>query len=321
MMVRIVKILLVAAATVFLFGASAYVALTWVVGDEPIVRVPHLVGQSVVQSLAVLSDMGLHLKLKTLEPSDTIPADHVSHQEPAAGSEIKKGREVWIVVSSGPSHIATPRLLGQSLDQANVALHGTGLCTGAVARIYTETHPARQIIAQTPEAGATVVRNRCIDLLVSLGRRPAAFSMPDLIGDDLEASIQRLDLYRLRLGGVATRYHPERAQRTVLEQNPGAGQRVIEGSTVSLVVNADSDIAVGRRLGQGMSTELLRYRASPGLLNRKVVIEIRRYGALQRRWEGFVEPGAQVELLVPRATGTTATIWEDHALADVRILD
>jgi beta-lactam-binding protein with PASTA domain len=321
MMVRIAKILAVAAATVFLFGASAYVALTWVVSGEPTVRVPHLVGQSVVQSLAVLSDMGLHLKLKTLEPSDTVPADHVSHQEPAAGSEIKTGREVWIVVSSGPSHIATPRLLDQSLDQANVVLDRRGLCTGDIARIHSEARPARQIIAQTPGAGVSVERNRCIDLLVSLGRRPAAFSMPALIGNDLEASIRLLDLYRLRLGGVATRYHPDRTRRTVLGQDPDAGQRVVEGSTVSLVVNADSDLAVGRRLGEGMSTVLLRYRASPGLLNRKIVIEIRRYGALQRQWEGFVDPGAQVELLVPRATGTTATIWEDHALADVRILD
>lgn len=321
MMIRVVKFLFVAAATVFLFGASAYLALTWIVSGEPTVRVPKLVGQNVVQALALLSDMGLHLKLKALEPSDTVPVDHISSQEPAAGSEIKAGREVWIVVSEGPTHIATPRLVGQALDQANVMLERNGLCTGHIAQMYSGTHPVRQVIAQTPWAGVAVQRNRCVDLLVSLGKRPAAFSMPDLIGVDLEASIRRLDLYRLRLGAVSTRFHPDRPQRTVLGQNPPAGQRLVEGSTVSLVVNTASEVAVGRRLGSGLTTDLLTYRTSPGLLNRKIVIEIRRYGSLQRQWEGFVKPGDRVDLLVPHATGTTATIWEDHALAEVRILD
>jgi serine/threonine-protein kinase len=166
-----------------------------------------------------------------------------------------------------------------------------------------------------------VQRNRCVDLLVSRGKRPAAFSMPDLIGVDLEASIRRLDLYRLRLGTVSTRFHPDRPQRTVLGQDPAAGQRLVEGSTVSLIVNAESEVAVGRRLGSGLTTDLLTYRTSPGLLNRKVVIEIRRYGNLQRQWEGFVKPGDRVDLLVPHATGTTASIWEDHVLTEVRILD
>jgi hypothetical protein len=72
--------------------------------------------------LELLSGLDLNTKIGGLQYSGDIPANHIISQDPPAGSEVKKGRSVRIVISRGPASVQVPNLKGLSLDQAETLL-------------------------------------------------------------------------------------------------------------------------------------------------------------------------------------------------------
>jgi len=67
------------------------------------VKVPDLTGMDPTAALALLQTLGLTGKLgPTSYPSATVPKGKVSQQSPRAGSSVATGREIAIVLSSGP---------------------------------------------------------------------------------------------------------------------------------------------------------------------------------------------------------------------------
>ena len=83
-------------------AASAYFTLTYIIKSEDTVIVPDLVGKDVVSALELLTDLHLNTKVSGSEYSPQFPKNHVVFQEPDAGSEIKKDRDVRIIISKGP---------------------------------------------------------------------------------------------------------------------------------------------------------------------------------------------------------------------------
>ena len=89
------------------------------------------------------------------------------------------------------------------------------------------------MIRSDPGAGARIERDSRVTLFVSTG--PKEVTVPDLVGQDQDEAASRLRDDGL---GVIIR---ERASRepvdTVVDQSPGAGQQIDEGSTVTLFVS------------------------------------------------------------------------------------
>ncbi|MBW2582180.1 MAG: tandem-95 repeat protein, partial [Deltaproteobacteria bacterium] len=67
-----------------------------------ILTVPGVVGQSLTDAQATITEANLTVGTISTAYSDTIPADHVVHQVPAAGASIVEGSAVDLVVSAGP---------------------------------------------------------------------------------------------------------------------------------------------------------------------------------------------------------------------------
>jgi len=119
---RIIKIAALFIAFAMVVGISAYLALTLIIKSEDTVVVPDLVGKNVVYVLEFLTDLGLNTKVKGSEYSAEIPEDHVIFQEPEPGAEIKKGRDVRIILSKGTMTILVPNLKGLTLQQSRIIL-------------------------------------------------------------------------------------------------------------------------------------------------------------------------------------------------------
>src|SRR3970282_326978 len=80
------------------FGVSMRVAL-W--ARE--VQVPSLVGQTVNDATAALTELGLGLRVdENQRPDDRVEAGRVMQQEPAAGLVSRRQRTVRVWISSGP---------------------------------------------------------------------------------------------------------------------------------------------------------------------------------------------------------------------------
>ena len=179
MITKITKIAGLGLAFVLVTGISAYLTLVLIIKSEDTVIVPSLEGKDVVYALELLTELELNTKVKGSEYTADIPKNYVVFQEPQAGAEIKKGRDVKIVLSKGPQTISMPNLLDLSVQQANIILEEHGICQGELSRTYNNRVEKDHIITQVPSQGTTISRGGCVDLLISMGRQPEAFKMPD----------------------------------------------------------------------------------------------------------------------------------------------
>jgi serine/threonine-protein kinase len=217
---------------------SAFAVVALLLRQEE-VRVPDLSGQDIVSVIETLTQQGLQLKVDRREPHPTLPRDTVISQSPAPGNGIKKGRQVHVVVSLGPSDMQTPKLVGEPFRKADIMIRQAGFFSGTVSRISSESVERDVVIAQAPQAGSPLDKGGKISMLVSSGKKAETFVMPKLIGKKAEVAVKIIDRMGLqhRVIYKAASDTMQSAERVVIHQKPGAGSPVTADATVDIVVS------------------------------------------------------------------------------------
>jgi beta-lactam-binding protein with PASTA domain len=276
------------------------------------VVVPQLEGKDVVAALQLLSDLELNTRVKGAEYNPQVPENYVLYQDPPAGTEIKKDRNVRLVLSKGTRTIAMPNLVGTPLRHARILLEESGLCSGVTAYGASQIVEKDSILAHYPPPGARVARERCVDLLVSSGPRPEAWKMPDLTGMPLDDALLQIDAAGLVPGEIRTRYEAGGKRNAVLNQDPAPGWRVPAGARVQIEVNRVS--GEGRKIDGHAGIGLFRYRLPPGFLKRRIRIQLNAYGQAIDLIDEHIQPGQEVWALIPRHNDATVLLYEDDVL-------
>ncbi len=220
-------------------GIASAVAVVALLLRQEEVRVPDLTGQDIVSVIEMVSQQGLQLKVDRREPHPTMPRDTVISQTPAPGSGIKKGRQVRVIVSQGPSELLAPKLVGENFRKADILMRQAGFVPGTVSRVTSDSVERDIVIAQDPQAGSPLERGGTFSMLVSAGKKQGLMVMPKLIGkraEDALRIVDRLGLqHRVIMRGAGDK--PAGAERTVISQRPGAGYPVSADAIVDIVVS------------------------------------------------------------------------------------
>lgn len=203
------------------------------------VRVPDLTGQDIVTVIEALTMQGLQLKVERREPHPTLPKDAVIAQIPAPGSGIKKGRQVRVVVSQGPSEMQAPKLVGEHYRKAEIMIRQAGFSPGNLTRVSSESVERDIVISQAPPDGSQVGKGGAISMLVSSGKKVPVLVTPKLIGKKAEEAVRIVDRAGLqhRIVYKTSESRLTTAERVVVNQNPGAGYPVPSDGTVDIIVS------------------------------------------------------------------------------------
>lgn len=314
MIKRAVKIAALLIAFVGITAASAYLALTLIIQSEETVIVPELVGREVVYALELLTGLELDIKVNGFEYSSSVAKHHVIFQQPAAGAEIKKGRDVKIILSKGPETVNLPNFMGVSFQQAGVVLQDEGLCAGTVSRSYHPVVEIDYVIAQYPFAGRAMARRQCVDLLVSKGRRPEAFLMPQLGGLPIDQAILLLELEKLRIDRIDSRAEQKLDPDIVLAQNPAAGAFVTRATPIQLVVNRTTPGSSFSAGGTAGHMQLFRHQTGSGYLRKHVRIEVGTGGGVDVLFDDFARPNSEIWLAIPADRSNDVFVYENDQL-------
>lgn len=317
---RVLKFGLLAGAFFVIAGISAYFTLTTLTGSGSNTIVPDLTGKHVVTALELLSDLSLNTKIKGMEYSAEIPTHYVISQDPQPGSEIKPGRDVKITLSKGTETVVAPSLKGLPLNQARIVLDKNGLSIGNVAHVYQGKASNGIILAQAPASGKTIHREKPVDLLVSLGKRPDDFMMPDLTGLSIDEAVYQLEKAQLELGNVKSVTIPDRPKGKIIDQSPAPGYRVVAKGTVDLIFNRDTT-ANEKPFTLKSGLLLLRHTTTPGFLNRHIRVHLNSYGMSTDIFDAFVKPGREVWCFIPTKTNTAAFLYEDDVLIKSEVIE
>jgi len=152
--------------------------ITWAVSAKvftPSTPVPKLVGRTLPAATAQAEASHLHLRVSGRTTSITVPAGVVISQQPTAraGTSVKQGSNVSVVVSSGLPLVAIPAVTSFSnchdAVAALAAVHLVGTCPPTAAQ-YSSSVATGAVISTTPAGHAPY--GSTVTIVTSKGHAP-----------------------------------------------------------------------------------------------------------------------------------------------------
>jgi beta-lactam-binding protein with PASTA domain len=214
-----------------------FIVMPIIVRQGDLVPTPALVGRPVVEARRVAGEAGLQVRVETQRPDPEYAEGDVTQQTPGPGVDIKRGRTIAIVVSTGLDIKTVPRLAGLTARQAQLDAEAAGFAVGDISEIHTDRVSRGRVIGSAPGPGASLPAGSPVSIIVSLGPPPLEIVMPSLVGKTPEEA--RLITEQLGLVVRSVKYETGRSRflrDVVVLQEPVAGSRVVEGEAVTLRV-------------------------------------------------------------------------------------
>jgi serine/threonine-protein kinase len=217
-----------------------WLVLTWNAFIAPAgapVTVPLVIGLQLpaAQSLATKSRVTLHV---IAHRSDfKAPKDRILGQLPAAGEQVREGRNIDIIISDGVPTVKVPSVGAMSLRDATVAFENAHLFLGSVQDRQQIDVTAGTVLDQKPEAFTSLPAGSRVDVVVARGR-PQRYA-PNFVGASIAFAVAAakdagIALDKITDLAIAPGAKPK---GTVVEQDPAAGSPLSPNQRISLQVS------------------------------------------------------------------------------------
>lgn len=204
------------------------------------VTITDVTGQTLEQATLALEELGFTVT-EVKAPSDTVAVDTIISTDPPAGESVLKGSNIELTISTGPSQVTVPTLLGLTEAQAKDALTEAGLTLGTITQGTSPSVPQGKVIQSTPQVGTFATSGSTVDLIISNGK----VDVPDV-------SSMNINQAKNQLSGVSGGLKVEIGTQEVgCANNPPLGSTVLgqsipagttkQGSTITLYVACNAN--------------------------------------------------------------------------------
>ncbi len=238
---------------------SAVTAMRFAIHGQE-VQVPAIIGMTPAEAERDLAGVGLQLEIERQYYSPNIPEGRIMVQVPPAAIKVRRGWQVRAAQSMGPQRVAIPDVSRESERAAEWNIRRRGLDVASIAEMQLPGTPADQVLGQNPPPNASEVAAPRTSLLVSVAADPAAYLMPNFVGQTLGTVSRTLQDAGFKLGIVsmasqtaaatapgnstpasaapATSIAPQQPSPAsiIAAQTPPAGQKITAGATISFDV-------------------------------------------------------------------------------------
>ncbi len=192
--------------------------------------VPRLRGRSLDAAQAALQDAHLAYGDATYAYSEKTAKGSVLRSDPKAGTTLRRGVAVDVVVSKGPHPVKVPDLTEGSADEAKQQLKKLHLKVETTQENSDDVDKG-DVISQSPDRGR-LFRGDTVKLVVSKG--PVLVTVPDVRRMSAENATTRLEAAGFSVQVVRTELYI--GLGLVVKQSPGSGDRAPKGSTIVVSV-------------------------------------------------------------------------------------
>jgi serine/threonine-protein kinase len=192
---------------------------------------PSLVGLMKTAAVGTAQHDGLQLNVVNEAAPD--PKGVVLSQHPAAGDWLYGRSSIDVVVSSGPSQIATPNVFGLSRPDAIAALARAGLGYRGLHG-FSQTAKVGTVFEQNPPQNGLIFPGTTVTIKWSDG--PPPVRVPDVHGESCGAAIEQLTLHYLK--GKCVQVYDDKVPATeVVATVPVAGTTEKQNTTIAINVS------------------------------------------------------------------------------------
>ncbi|MBV8722446.1 MAG: PASTA domain-containing protein [Candidatus Eremiobacteraeota bacterium] len=257
------------------------------------ILVPSLVGQTETDATALGETLHLKTVVVSRSISDQFPRDVVMGQQPIAGTRVREGRQVSLVVSRGVNIYTMPDLRFASLRDAGLELSRLKLNLGKTSMVANDDVPYNHIVAQDPPPLSSIREGSTVNLVLSKGP-PSFVKAPSFVGMSIDLARDEADRAKVHLGQVVwTPFGPSGPPRgVVVRQMPGPGILADPFEPVSLQVSA----------GPGEYGYLVRQVHTGVALpndengqSQRVRIRVRDDTGAWNAFDGYAQPGQRLD--------------------------
>ena len=209
------------------------------------VEVPDFLGSTLEEAQEEAERYNLTVEQAGTEASDEYEAGQILSQDPKEGTSVEEGSVVRVTVSSGPETVyanVPAGIVGASQSEAEQAIRAAGLVPQA-QNASSGSVKIGYVISVDPGEGAQVEEGSSVTIVVSTGPEETpepevTVKIPDLIGWSQEEAIWALEDQGLNYT-VVEGYDATLHIGDVIDMDPGVGEEVPEGTTVTLTINTE----------------------------------------------------------------------------------
>ena len=210
--------------------AKAGTVFVTVSNGQERIKVPELLGLTQDAAVAELAKANLKIGSTSSSFSPTVDQGLVISSNPPAGSDIKKGALVSLVISKGIQQMALSSFVGLSSDQALNELNSLGAVV-ITKYEYSDTVMVGKVISQDPDGSAPVAKGAKITLVISKG--PSSIAVPKVIGKTLDEATLILENLGFK---VKSKTIGNKKNKVVIGISPKYDTKVKPGSTITLTL-------------------------------------------------------------------------------------
>ncbi|HET6915049.1 MAG TPA: Stk1 family PASTA domain-containing Ser/Thr kinase [Acidimicrobiales bacterium] len=129
------------------------------------VQIPSLVNQSPGAAGQALGQLGLNVQQQS-EASSSVQAGLVTRTSPPAGATVPVGSTVTVFVSSGPSQVTVPNVVGETQSQAQSDLTNAGFQVNVVQVNVNKVDKNGIVQQQSPQGGQSANQGSTVTIFV-----------------------------------------------------------------------------------------------------------------------------------------------------------
>ena len=197
------------------------------------VEIPDVAGLERELAVSRLEERGFVVEV-TESPSRDFPEGQATGTDPPAGDLVRAGSQVTLSVSSGPSQVAVPPIVGLTSEAARQQLSARGLEISVTEE--ASDRPSGEVTAQSPDAGTRVDPGSTVEVTVSTGPDQTDVTVPDVLG-----LVRRDAVSAVREAGLVANVVEQPTtvlseDGTVIDQTPTGSATVASGTTITLTV-------------------------------------------------------------------------------------
>ncbi len=229
---------IIAVAAVLVIAVIAVAAFALFGGSDKGVEVPTVVKLTQEEATAKLEEAGFKVGSVNKVYDESVEAGCVVSQDPKGGEKREEGTKVNLTISQGTEEVTVPDFRNMTIDQAQTEAKKAGITLVQGKSENSSEVEADRIISTSPAAGEKVAKNSSVTYVMSLGTE--SVSVPYVEGYDEASAASTLRNAGFEVS-VQRQYSDTVSEGAVISQNPGGGNKLEKGSTITITVSQGVD--------------------------------------------------------------------------------
>jgi beta-lactam-binding protein with PASTA domain len=220
--------------------------------------VPDVRGKELTEALLELQTKELYPRIQLRYSQSSWDKGQILEQEPRAGTIVKAGRRIRLVVSRGVMINTVENYLGRNVDEVRMELRTlvaeANSAGGAGQPLFIlrepfmyeySSEPAGLILQQNPEPGTGISGSTTLEFVVSRGPRETLRTIPDLTGLSIAESLAEIGQSGINF--IFSWREPDDGETdgVVVSQEPRGNSQAPTGTQVQLVITPPEDLEAG----------------------------------------------------------------------------